>query len=50
MNLPRASELIALARQMPLPTIEAVHGFVPQYRRIAEAEANWLKEQKKEQL
>lgn len=50
MDLPRASELIALAQQMPLPTIEAVHAFVPQYRRIAEAEANWIKEQKKEQL
>lgn len=50
MNLPRASELIALAQQMPLPTVEAVHAFVPQYRRIAEAEANWIKGQKKEQL
>lgn len=49
MDLPRASELIAIAQQMPLPTIEAVHNFVPQYRRIAEAEANWIKEQKKEQ-
>jgi len=26
--------------------VEAVHHFVPQYKRIAEAEANWLKEQK----
>ena len=49
MDLPRASELVALAQQMPLPAIEAVHAFVPQYRRIAEAEANWSKEQKKEQ-
>jgi len=29
-----------------LPAVEAVHNFVPQYRRIAEAEANWIKEQK----
>ncbi|MBD8034780.1 tRNA (adenosine(37)-N6)-threonylcarbamoyltransferase complex dimerization subunit type 1 TsaB [Solibacillus merdavium] len=49
MDLPRASELVALAQQMPLPAIGAVHEFVPQYRRIAEAEANWIKEQKKEQ-
>ncbi|MEK3763816.1 MULTISPECIES: tRNA (adenosine(37)-N6)-threonylcarbamoyltransferase complex dimerization subunit type 1 TsaB [unclassified Solibacillus] len=49
MDLPRASELIALAQQMPLPNIESTHTFVPQYRRIAEAEANWIKEQKKEQ-
>ena len=49
MNLPRASELVALAQQEPLPAIEAVHTFVPQYRRIAEAEANWIKDQKKEQ-
>lgn len=47
LDLPRASELIALAEQRELPSIEAVHHFVPQYRRIAEAEANWLKEQKK---
>ncbi|MEK4427281.1 tRNA (adenosine(37)-N6)-threonylcarbamoyltransferase complex dimerization subunit type 1 TsaB [Solibacillus sp. FSL K6-1523] len=49
-DLPRASELIAMAQQQELPSIEATHTFVPQYRRIAEAEANWLKEQKKEQL
>lgn len=49
MDLPRASELVALAQQMALPAIEEVHAFVPQYRRIAEAEANWIKEQKKEQ-
>lgn len=49
MNLPRASELVALAQQESLPAIEAVHTFVPEYRRIAEAEANWIKEQKKEQ-
>ena len=49
MDLPRASELIALAETQPLPSIEAVHNFVPEYRRIAEAEANWIKDQKKEQ-
>lgn len=49
LNLPRASELVALAQELELPPIEAVHTFVPQYRRIAEAEANWIKEQKKEQ-
>ena len=49
MDLPRASELIALAETQPLPSIEAVHNFVPEYHRIAEAEANWIKEQKKEQ-
>ena len=45
-DLPRASELIALAETRELPAVEAVHNFVPQYRRIAEAEANWIKEQK----
>lgn len=49
-DLPRASELIAMAQQQEIPSIEATHTFVPQYRRIAEAEANWLKEQKKEKL
>lgn len=49
LDLPRASELVALAQELELPPIEAVHTFVPQYRRIAEAEANWIKEQKKEQ-
>ena len=45
--LPRASQLIALAEKMPLPKSEDIHDFVPQYHRIAEAEANWIKEQKK---
>ena len=48
-DLPRATELVAIAQAMPLPSVEEVHAFVPQYRRIAEAEANWIKEQKKEQ-
>ena len=46
--LPRASQLIAIAEQLPLPSSESVHHFVPQYHRLAEAEANWMKEQKKE--
>ncbi|MGG0665743.1 tRNA (adenosine(37)-N6)-threonylcarbamoyltransferase complex dimerization subunit type 1 TsaB [Viridibacillus arvi] len=46
LDLPSASQLIQLASQQELPDIEAVHLFVPQYRRLAEAEANWIKEQK----
>ncbi|MEO4055517.1 tRNA (adenosine(37)-N6)-threonylcarbamoyltransferase complex dimerization subunit type 1 TsaB [Solibacillus sp. CAU 1738] len=45
-QLPRASELIALAVTKKLPSVEEIHTFIPQYRRIAEAEANWIKEQK----
>lgn len=45
-NLPRASQVIELAQQKPLPAVEDVHHFVPTYKRIAEAEANWIKEQK----
>lgn len=45
-SLPSASEVIRLATEMPLPSIEDTHHFTPQYHRIAEAEANWLKEQK----
>lgn len=45
-HLPRASELITLAIGKELPSVEATHHFVPQYKRIAEAEANWIKEQK----
>ncbi len=44
MDLPRASEVIRLA--MAQPTEAAVHDVTPIYKRIAEAEANWLKEQK----
>lgn len=47
-NLPRASKLIEIAQSEPLPSIDEIHHFVPNYYRIAEAEANWLKEQKKE--
>ena len=45
-DLPRASEVIRLACEVELPSIEATHHFVPQYKRLAEAEANWLQEQK----
>lgn len=45
-DLPRATDVIALAQEVPLPAVEDVHHFVPQYRRMAEAEANWMKEQK----
>ena len=47
--LPRGSKLIELAQKQPLPSVEAVHSFVPQYHRITEAEANWIKDQKKGQ-
>lgn len=46
-SLPRASKLIAIAEKEPLPSVDDVHAFVPKYYRIAEAEANWIKEQKK---
>lgn len=45
-NLPRASSLIYAAQQVSEK--EDVHHFVPEYRRIAEAEANWLKAQGKD--
>lgn len=44
-QLPRASQLISLAEQRT-PEND-IHQFVPDYRRIPEAEANWMKEQKK---
>lgn len=44
-NLPRASSLIYAAEQFEEEV--DVHNFVPEYRRIAEAEANWLKAQEK---
>lgn len=46
LDLPDAAQLIYLAEKMPLLEGDAVHNFVPQYRRLAEAEANWIKEQK----
>ncbi|WP_342514278.1 tRNA (adenosine(37)-N6)-threonylcarbamoyltransferase complex dimerization subunit type 1 TsaB [Sporosarcina sp. FSL K6-1522] len=45
-QLPRASSLIYAAQQSGEEA--DVHTFVPEYRRIAEAEANWLKEQGKD--
>lgn len=47
-DLPRASSLIYLAIQSEQES--DVHAFVPEYRRIAEAEANWLKEQGKDKI
>lgn len=44
-SLPRASILIQLAEAQQA---DDVHRFVPEYRRIAEAEANWLKQQRKD--
>ena len=44
-NLPRASSLIYAASHFEDHV--DVHNFVPEYRRIAEAEANWLKAQEK---
>ncbi len=45
-HLPRASKLIELA--MKEPFMEDVHDFVPKYHRLAQAEAEWIKGQKKE--
>lgn len=47
--LPRGSKLIELAQKQSLPSVEESHNFVPQYHRISEAEANWIKDQKKGQ-
>ncbi|WP_071461343.1 tRNA (adenosine(37)-N6)-threonylcarbamoyltransferase complex dimerization subunit type 1 TsaB [Bacillus massilinigeriensis] len=44
-NNPRPGELAILGAERPE---EPVHAFVPNYIRLAEAEANWLKEQKKQ--
>ena len=46
LNIPRASSLIYAAERLEAPV--DVHHFVPKYRRIAEAEANWLKTQGKD--
>ena len=45
-NLPRASSLIYAAQQSEEQV--DIHKFVPEYHRIAEAEANWLKAQRKD--
>lgn len=46
LQLPRASSLIYMARQNERE--ENIHAFTPEYRRIAEAEANWLMQQRKD--
>ncbi len=47
LDLPKASVVIEEALKKPLPSIEEAHHFVPDYKRITEAEANWRAEQKK---
>lgn len=46
LDLPRASVVIEQAMKKQLPSIEETHHFVPDYKRITEAETNWLAEQK----
>lgn len=46
LQLPRASSLLFVAQQSGQE--ENTHAFTPEYRRIAEAEANWLMQQRKE--
>ncbi|WOV87076.1 tRNA (adenosine(37)-N6)-threonylcarbamoyltransferase complex dimerization subunit type 1 TsaB [Sporosarcina oncorhynchi] len=46
LQLPRASSLIFMAQQAEQQ--ENIHAFTPEYRRIAEAEANWLMQQRKD--
>lgn len=46
LQLPRASSLIMIAEQTEQE--ENTHAFTPEYRRIAEAEANWLMQQRKD--
>lgn len=47
MQLPKASKLIELAmNEQPIEGTQ-VHTFVPKYYRLAEAEANWIAEQKR---
>jgi tRNA threonylcarbamoyladenosine biosynthesis protein TsaB len=43
-DLPSAAVLIELAKKQEA---SEVHGVVPEYLRVTEAEANWMKEQKK---
>ncbi len=47
LDLPRASVMIEQAMKKPLPSIEETHHFVPEYKRITEAETNWRAEQQK---
>lgn len=46
LDLPKASIVIEQALKTPLPSIEETHHFVPDYKRITEAETNWRAEQK----
>jgi len=46
LDLPRASVVIEQGAKRPLPSIEETHHFVPDYKRITEAETNWRAEQK----
>ena len=45
LDLPKASVVIEQAMKKPLPSIEETHHFVPEYKRITEAETNWRAEQ-----
>ena len=47
LDLPKASVVIEQAMKKPLPSIEETHHFVPEYKRITEAETNWRAEQQK---
>ena len=47
LDLPKASVVIEQAMKKPLPSIEETHHFVPEYKRITEAETNWREEQQK---
>lgn len=47
LDLPKASVVIEQAMKKPLPSIEDTHHFVPEYKRITEAETNWRAEQQK---
>lgn len=46
LDLPRASVVVEQAMKNTLPSIEETHHFVPDYKRITEAETNWLADQK----
>ncbi|KGR76892.1 tRNA (adenosine(37)-N6)-threonylcarbamoyltransferase complex dimerization subunit type 1 TsaB [Ureibacillus manganicus] len=48
LQLPRATKLIELAAEKPFQSMDEVQAFVPKYHRLAQAEAEWMKEQKKE--
>ncbi|CAM5206858.1 tRNA threonylcarbamoyladenosine biosynthesis protein TsaB OS=Ureibacillus acetophenoni OX=614649 GN=SAMN05877842_11662 PE=4 SV=1 [Ureibacillus acetophenoni] len=48
LHLPRASKLIEIAIKESNTSVEDVHTFVPTYHRLAQAEAEWIKGQKKE--